>query len=163
MSTFLTFGEPPRFLPHGLYKMDGVPGTGSKIALSFLWPGGTQTGKVLPTGHSTTTMNTVDKQGRRIEASLIDVANPGVYVDGHSLGVDPDTSPAQLDQQKDKIITMEGGHSPHFTQICRSIAPLPSGSSGLGHIGLSWSPSPQLPGHNCWRNSTCAVALRQTY
>src|SRR5438876_2593394 len=39
-----------RFEPEGNYTIPGVPGTGSKIVLDFLDPGGAVTGKLLPTG-----------------------------------------------------------------------------------------------------------------
>jgi len=71
-------GMPPRFVPEGDYAMAGVPGTGSKVVLSFLKPGGAKTGRVLPTG------NAIDRirlsNGREVEASLVDVSNPGVFV-----------------------------------------------------------------------------------
>jgi 2-methylaconitate cis-trans-isomerase PrpF len=107
VSTFPITGSPPRFLAQGGYRMDGVPGSGSKIGLSFLNPGGTQTGKVLPTDHGITTMVAVDKAGIRIKASLVDVANPGVYIDGRVCGISPDILPAELDQQADLMELME--------------------------------------------------------
>jgi 2-methylaconitate cis-trans-isomerase PrpF len=107
LSTFPVTGSPPRFLPQGDFRMDGVPGSGSKIALSFLNPGGTQTGKVLPTDHGITTMDAVDKADIRIEASLVDVANPGVYIDGGACGISPNILPTELDQQADTMKLME--------------------------------------------------------
>ncbi|KAL2678774.1 hypothetical protein Neosp_009525 [[Neocosmospora] mangrovei] len=106
-STFPTHGQPPRFQPHGAYKMDGVPGTGSKISLSFLSPGGTQTGAVFPTGNGITSMATTGKNGGHVQASLVDVANPVVYVDGTSLGISPDVTPADLDQKTGTMISLE--------------------------------------------------------
>lgn len=77
-SKFKVEGEPLRYCPRGDYAMDGVPGQGSKITLSFLDPAGAKTGKALPTGNPTDTVTL--KDGRTIQASLVDVSNPGVFV-----------------------------------------------------------------------------------
>jgi 2-methylaconitate cis-trans-isomerase PrpF len=108
VSTFPIVGRPPRFEAKGEYTMKGIPGTASKIALSFLSPGGTQTGSVLPCGGSrTTTLNTKDKQGRGIKVSLVDIANPGVFVDGAELGLTSEVTPAELDLQADVMALLE--------------------------------------------------------
>lgn len=107
VSTFPIVGHPPRFQPHGAYKMDGVPGTGSKISLSFLSPGGTQTGAVFPTGQGITSMTTTGKDGGLVKASLVDVANPVVYVDGASFGITPGVTPAELDQMTETMESLE--------------------------------------------------------
>lgn len=77
-SSFNVEGNPPRYRTQGDYAMDGVPGTGSRITLAFLNPAGAKTGRALPTG------NIVDKlaleDGSTIEASLVDVSGPGVFV-----------------------------------------------------------------------------------
>ncbi|KAL6790320.1 PrpF protein [Trichoderma sp. SZMC 28013] len=108
IASFPVNGDAPKFLPHGTCRMDGVPGTASKILLSFQSPGGTQTGKVLPTGEGIISLNLKDTNGRKIRASLIDVANPGVYVDGSDLEVKPDITPAELDHQKKTMALLEG-------------------------------------------------------
>jgi methylitaconate Delta-isomerase len=68
----------------GNYRIDGVPGTGAKIVLNFLNSGGSRTGKLLPTG------NVVDeialKDGRRVRASLVDAANPAIFVKAEDIG-----------------------------------------------------------------------------
>lgn len=92
-------GEDGRtFDPHGEYAMDGVPGTGSRITLSFLRPAGAGTGRgALPTGLP------VDElmlgNGRTVEASLIDVSNPGVFVRAEDLlqGYSGLTTPAAVE------------------------------------------------------------------
>ncbi|KAL6786167.1 PrpF protein [Trichoderma sp. SZMC 28012] len=107
IASFPVNGDVPKFIPHGTCRMDGVPGTASEILLSFQSPGGTQTGKVLPTGQGITSMNVQDKNGRKITASLVDVANPGVYVDSSDLEIRPDITPAELDHQKDTMALLE--------------------------------------------------------
>jgi 2-methylaconitate isomerase len=67
----------------GTMALDGVAGTGSPIRLEFMAPGGARTGKLLPTGRA---VDTLDIPGfGRIEASLVDAANPCVFVDARAL------------------------------------------------------------------------------
>ncbi|KFY33523.1 hypothetical protein V495_08295 [Pseudogymnoascus sp. VKM F-4514 (FW-929)] len=106
-STFSVSGDPLRFHPGGTYEMAGVAGAASRICLSFISPGGTQTDNTLPTGSGTTVMDTRDEQGLRIQASLIDLANPGVHVDGRALGLDSSTTPLDLDKLHHKMALLE--------------------------------------------------------
>lgn len=67
----------------GAMTLDGVAGTGAPIRLEFMAPGGARTGKLLPTGRA---VDTLDIPGLgRIEASLVDAANPCVFVDARAL------------------------------------------------------------------------------
>ncbi|KAI1807952.1 methylitaconate delta2-delta3-isomerase [Daldinia bambusicola] len=95
-SRFRVAGDPPMYCPEGDYEMDGVPGTQSKITLSFLDPAGAKTGKALPTGNAVDTLTLPD--GSAIEASLVDVSNPGVFVRIDDLGV-KDASPTTFTPQ----------------------------------------------------------------
>jgi methylitaconate Delta-isomerase len=71
-------------LTEGDFFVNGVPGTGAKIVLNFVNSGGSKTGKLLPTG------NVVDKMelgdGRSIRVSLVDAANPAVFVQAADIG-----------------------------------------------------------------------------
>jgi methylitaconate Delta-isomerase len=71
-------------LTEGDFLVNGVPGTGAKIVLNFVNSGGSKTGKLLPTG------NVVDKMalqdGRSIRVSLVDAANPAVFVQAAEIG-----------------------------------------------------------------------------
>ncbi|KAF2733849.1 DUF453-domain-containing protein [Polyplosphaeria fusca] len=69
----------------GDYAIDGVSGTASPIALSFLSPGGSRTGKVFPTGNKVDEILLPD--GTSVSASLVDVSNPGVFVRASDLGI----------------------------------------------------------------------------
>ena len=81
------------YQPAGRYVIDGVPGNGSKISLKFIDPGGSKTGKVLPTGSATDVLET---QHDSVRASLVDITNPGIFVSGADLGWDPSRTPAEL-------------------------------------------------------------------
>jgi 2-methylaconitate isomerase len=62
----------------GDYKIDGVSRAGSPIKLTFVDPAGAATGKLLPTGKVLDLLD-IGKR-RKIEASLVDVANPVAIV-----------------------------------------------------------------------------------
>lgn len=85
-SRFRVTGWPPKYCPDGDYEMDGVPGKQSKIVLTFNNPAGARTGKALPTGNAIDTLLLPD--GDTIEASLIDVSAPCVFVRVSDLGIE---------------------------------------------------------------------------
>jgi 2-methylaconitate cis-trans-isomerase PrpF len=69
----------------GDYAIAGVPGTGNKIALHFVEPGGSLTGKLLPTGNAT---DVIEVPGiGEIKVSIVDAANPVVFVKAEDLGL----------------------------------------------------------------------------
>ncbi|OAA44804.1 DUF453 domain-containing protein [Metarhizium rileyi] len=92
LSRFRVSGSPAKYSHEGEYVMDGVPGTGSVITMSFMDPAGAKTGKALPTGRPVDLLQLPD--GSQIQASLVDVGNPGVFVSTQSLGLDPVTASA---------------------------------------------------------------------
>lgn len=84
-----------RFDPIGDFELPGIPGTGSQLKLDYLNPGGSVTGKLLPSG------NVVDEMSipgiGTIPVSLVDAANPLVFVRWDDLGLTGLELPAQLD------------------------------------------------------------------
>src|SRR5918911_3781507 len=70
--------------PEGDYELDGVAGRHAKIALEFLEPGGSQGRGLLPTGRPREAFELAD--GRRIEVSVVDAANPYVFARAADLG-----------------------------------------------------------------------------
>ena len=91
--------------PYGDYSIDGVPSTGSRITLSFLDPAGSKTGKALPTGNPTDILGLPD--GSSVSASLVDVANPGVFVLASDVGVAGDIAPDALQANIDVVTRLE--------------------------------------------------------
>ena len=75
----------------GNFEIDGVSGSGAPIKLEFLDPGGSKTGHLLPTGVS---REIFEIDGHAVHASLVDAANPCIFVDGRDLGVE---TPPTLD------------------------------------------------------------------
>jgi 2-methylaconitate cis-trans-isomerase PrpF len=69
----------------GDVTISGVPGSGSPIYLNFHNAAGSVTGHLLPTGNSSELLDT--SQGP-IEVSIIDYANPLVFVEASSIGLD---------------------------------------------------------------------------
>ena len=69
----------------GNFVVDGVPGSGAKITLRFLDPGGSVTGKLIPTGNL---KDTIEVPGQdKYKVSIIDAANPLVFVKAEDLGL----------------------------------------------------------------------------
>lgn len=69
----------------GDYAIDGIPGTGGKVTLHFVNPGGSVTGRLLPTGNVT---DAIEVPGiGKITISIIDAANPVVFVGAKDIGL----------------------------------------------------------------------------
>ncbi|RJQ77543.1 MAG: 3-methylitaconate isomerase [Desulfobacteraceae bacterium] len=82
----------------GDYAIDGVPGTGAKIELNWADTAGALTGAVLPTGNRTDYLE-VPGLGS-VEASLVDVGNPGLFVRAEDMGIKGTETPAEMDSDK---------------------------------------------------------------
>lgn len=83
------------FNHEGDYAINGVPGTGSRIVLDYLDPGGAVTGKLLPTGSA---RDVLDIEGvGQIEVSIVDAANPLVFCRFEDLGLTGQELPAEID------------------------------------------------------------------
>ena len=89
----------------GDFAIDGVAGTGAPIRVSFLEPGGTKTGHLLPTGNVVDTLTLSD--GDRVQASLIDAANPCVFVAARDLGKTGAEQPFELSNDAGFMARME--------------------------------------------------------
>jgi 2-methylaconitate isomerase len=72
---------------NGDYRIDGVSRAGSPIKLTFIDPAGAATGKLLPTGNVRDSLDLGN--GRKIEASLIDVANPVAIINMDDVCIEP--------------------------------------------------------------------------
>lgn len=90
---------------HGDLSIDGVAATAAPIRLDFEKPGGSKTGLILPTGHAVDEL-TVSGMGS-VAASLVDAANPCVFVAAESLGLTGSELPAALDRDAVFLERME--------------------------------------------------------
>lgn len=73
------------FVSEGNFRIDGAPGSGSKILLDFIGSGGSVTGKLLPTGKAREEVK-FPALGT-LEVSMVDAANPFVFVRAADLGL----------------------------------------------------------------------------
>ncbi|MAS04974.1 MAG: PrpF family protein [Ahrensia sp.] len=91
--------------PHGDLAIDGVAGTAAPIRLEFMEPGGAKTGNLLPSRSPVDELVLPD--GRRYQASLVDAANPCVFVAAEALDKTGTEHPEALAADGDFIQTME--------------------------------------------------------
>jgi 2-methylaconitate cis-trans-isomerase PrpF len=92
-ATFPLDGERTRY--DGDLAIPGVAGTGAPVRLDFVEPGGAATGKLLPSGK---TLDRLEVPGfGPVEASLVDAANPAVFVRAADIGLAGTELPDQLD------------------------------------------------------------------
>lgn len=79
----------------GDFSIDGVAGTGAPIRLDFMNPGGAKTGALLPTGSP---RDLLDIPGMgQVEVTLVDAANPCVFVHAAALGKTGAEAPDEID------------------------------------------------------------------
>jgi 2-methylaconitate cis-trans-isomerase PrpF len=82
----------------GDFVVPGVPGTGAEITMNWVGTVGAKTGRLLPTG------NPVDKMmlesGKEIEVSLVDAANPLVFVNASDFSIDGSELVDQIDSNQ---------------------------------------------------------------
>lgn len=89
----------------GEYVIAGVPGSGAKIVLNFLNSAGSKTGKLLPTGHVVDEI--ILQDGRKIRASLVDAANPSIFVKAQDIGLTGRELPQDTESNPGILIMME--------------------------------------------------------
>jgi 2-methylaconitate cis-trans-isomerase PrpF len=93
------------FQEDGDYAIPGVQGSGSEVKVAFLNPAGSMTSKLFPTGYKSEIVKVIQCKSApgpfSVLATLIDVANPFIFVDAYSLPPfmqnSPVDSPAFLD------------------------------------------------------------------
>jgi len=85
----------------GDYTIAGVYGGASKVRLDYLEPGGSGTGKLLPTGNVVDEIE-IDGFGK-IKVSVVDAATPLIYILADDLGLKGTESPDELDSNTEKM------------------------------------------------------------
>ena len=80
----------------GDFVLPGVAGTGAPVRLDFIDPGGAATGRLLPTGNSADQLDVLGVG--MIEASMVDAANPCVFVAAQALGLSGIEMPTELEE-----------------------------------------------------------------
>lgn len=79
----------------GSFAVPGVPGTGAEIFMDYRATLGAKTGRMLPTGRARDRIALED--GRSLEVTLGDVANPCVFVRAADLGASGSALPPAID------------------------------------------------------------------
>ena len=99
--------EDGRAAVEGETTIPGVPGTGAPVDLEFLDPGGAGTGTLLPTGN---VLDLLEVEGAgSVPVSLVDAANPFVFVDASNVGITGTEMPAALDARPEVMERLERG------------------------------------------------------
>ncbi|MCA3276735.1 MAG: PrpF family protein [Roseomonas sp.] len=88
----------------GDFTMAGVSGSGARIRLDFLAPGGGATGRLLPTGNA---QDTLHHEGRAYAVSLIDAANACVFLDARDLGLIGTESPDVMEADPARMALLD--------------------------------------------------------
>lgn len=91
-------------LYEGNYEMAGVPGTGARQRLWFYDPAGSRTGTLLPTSH---TLDVLEVQRCSLAVSLVDVANPVVFVKAQDIGLRGTETTEEIDNRPDLLALLE--------------------------------------------------------
>lgn len=94
-----------KVVSEGDLKIDGVAGTAAPIRLEFTDPGGTKTKGLLPTGNA---VDTLDVPGvGKVQASLVDAANPCLFVEAATVGKTGAELPDELERDAAYLELME--------------------------------------------------------
>ena len=89
----------------GDFSIAGVPGTASPIRLKFLNPAGTLEKGLLPTGNA---VDVLEVPGfGQVEVSIVDAANPLVFVKAKELGLSGKELPDELNADEEKLELLE--------------------------------------------------------
>ncbi len=96
--------EQGRAKVEGDYEIAGIPGTGARVSLEFHRPGGSVTGKLLPTGRP---VDVVDTLFGSIEVSIVDAANPVVFFQAQDLGLKGWELPSAIDSNPELLAKIE--------------------------------------------------------
>jgi len=99
----------------GDFVIAGIAGSGAKIAMEFAHPGGAVTGKLLPTGNPTDELET--EGFGTFTVSIVDAANPLVFVMAADLGITGLELPAQVDSNPELLRKLESIRSAATVKI----------------------------------------------
>ncbi|SDB46412.1 2-methylaconitate cis-trans isomerase PrpF family protein [Belnapia rosea] len=89
----------------GDFAIAGVAGTGARIRLDFLAPGGTQTAGLLPTGRVADVLEVPGFGSLR--ATLIDAGNPAAFIDARDVGLTGGEGPEAIEAQGEMMALLD--------------------------------------------------------
>lgn len=124
-----------QFDHEGDYAINGVPGTGNRIDLHFHNPGGSVTGKLIPTGNPIDRIN-LPNIGV-IDFSLVDAANPYVFIRASDVGL-KGTEIADIDKNREikKILETIRCHAAVMCGLASTVEEATATSQAIPKIAL---------------------------
>lgn len=94
-----------RFDCDGDFSLPGIPGTGAPVVLDFLDPTGAVTGRPLPSGSPRDRLEPA--VGEAVEVSIVDAANPLVFVRLADVGLSAEAQPEEMEADEDLMARLE--------------------------------------------------------
>lgn len=85
-------------------KIDGVPGTASPILMDFAGTAGSSTGSILPSGN---VVDVIESSRGPVEVSIVDVANPCIFLRAVDIDMKGTETPAEIDSDKELLGLLE--------------------------------------------------------
>ncbi len=124
----------------GDYAIPGVPGTGARIQLEFTDPAGSVSDKLLPTGKPRDEIVLAD--GRRLAVSVVDAANPVVFLRAEDLGMSGTELPKEIEARTDATAILEEarGIVAEWLSIVPDRSQATSRSPGIPKVGFVGRP-----------------------
>jgi 2-methylaconitate cis-trans-isomerase PrpF len=124
----------------GDYAMDGIPASGAMILLEFLHPGGSMTGRLLPTGRPADWLE-VPGVGT-VTVSFVDAANPVVFVRPADLGLTGLETADRVDGDPELLSRIEAvrAHAAVRIGLARTASEATAASPGVPKIAFVTSP-----------------------
>ena len=89
----------------GDFAIAGVAGTGARIRLDFLAPGGTQTAGLFPTGRVADVLEVAGFGS--VRATLIDAGNPAAFIDARGVGMTGAESPEEIEARPELMALLD--------------------------------------------------------
>jgi len=120
----------------GDFVVPGVPGAGAEIAMNWVGTVGAKTGHLLPTGNPLDRMKL--ESGKEIDVSLIDAANPLVFVNASDFNIDGSELVDQIDgnQQLLGLVKEARGKAAVLSGMCKDWNKAEQESPGLPMLAL---------------------------
>ncbi len=125
----------------GSFAIPGVPGTGAEIVMNYAKTAGAATGRVLPTGQPSDRIALED--GRSVEVSLVDVANPCAWVRAEDFGITGSEGVEAINNDARLIAAVREvrGKAAVKVGLCRDWHRVDEDSSALPMVGLVAAPA----------------------
>lgn len=125
-----------RPLEEGDFAIPGVPGTGARILVDFADTAGGVTGALLPTGSP---VDRLEVEGiGTIEASLLDIGNPHVFIRARDVGLTGTETPAEIDGNATLLDRLERirGAAAHRLRLATAPAAARAESPAVPILGM---------------------------